>query len=221
MVLAFCWGDRLTVVFDCVYSHFMLNKSSDIKFVLISYGVKWIIVNFLELLPSLDKQHLPQRLDKNYWTKLGLLNRRFEWFCQPIRHSWSSLPNLRGSTTRKVCTSKVIQLTLIRKIETGSNISFCSGSTTKTTVSVKSLSSDWLSGGRGYIVLQTGRKVAMKQYENYSQDCKYGIRRFSSEPGDVLQYKGKRILFDVWRRNLQNPNFRNERLWSILKHDDI
>jgi len=88
-------------------------------------------------------------------------------------------------------------------------------------VSVKPLSYGWLGGGRGHIVLQTRRKVAMKQYENYSQDCKYGIRRFSSKPGDVLQYKGERILSDVWRRNLQNPNFINERLWSILKHDDI
>lgn len=196
-------------------------KGNDIKFVLISHGAKWIISNSLGFLSSLDKQHLPQRLDKSYWTRLGLSNRRFGWFCQPIRHLWPFLPNLRASTTRKVCTLKVIQLTPIRKIETGSNISFCSLSTTKATVSVKPLSYDWFGGGRGYVVLKTRRKVAMKQYENYSQDCKYGIRKFTSEPGDVLQYKGERILFDVWRRNLQNPNFMNERLWSILKHDDI
>lgn len=79
-------------------------------------------------------------------------------------------------------------------------------------VSVKPLSYGWLGGGRNHIVLQTRRKVAMKQYENYSQNCKYGIRRFSSEPRDVFQYKGERILSDVWRRNLQNPNFINERL---------
>lgn len=63
--------------------------------------------------------------------------------------------------------------------------------------------------------------MATKQYKNYSQDCKYGIRRFNSEPGDVFQDKSERILSDVWRRHLQNPNFINERLWSILKHDDI
>lgn len=196
-------------------------KSNDIKFVLISHGAKWITVNSPELLLSLDKQRLPQRLDKGYWIRSGLSNRRFGWLCQPTRHSQPILPNLRRSTIRKVCTLKVIQLTPIRKIETGSNNSFCSLSITKTIVSVKPLSYDWLSGGRGYIVLQTRRKVAMKQYENDSQDCKYGIRRFSSEPGDVLQYKGERILSDVWRRNLQSPNFINERLWSILKHDDI
>jgi len=198
----------------------MLN-SNDVKIVLTNHGAQWIIVNSSELLPSLDKQHLPQRLDKGYWIRLGLSNRRFGWLCQSIRHLWPSLPNLRGSTTRKVCTLKAIQLTQIRKIETGSNISFCSLSTTKTTVSVKSLSYGWLSGGRGHVVLQTRRKVAMKQYDNYSQDCKYEIRRFNSEPGDVLQYKGERILFDIWRRNLQNPNLINERLWSILKHDDV
>jgi len=124
--------------FICVYSYLMF-KSNDIKFVLISHGAKWIIVNSSEFLSSLDKQRLPQRLDKGYWTRVGLSNRRFGWLCQPIRHLRPSLPHLRGSTTRKVCTLEVIQLTLIRKIETGSNISFCSLSTTKTMVSVKPL----------------------------------------------------------------------------------
>lgn len=131
------------------------------------------------------------------------------------------LSSLRGSTTRKACTLKIIQLTQIRKIETGSNIFFCSLSTIKTMISVKSLSYGWLSGGRGCVVLQTRRKAATKQYENYFQYCKYGIRQLNSEPGDVLQCKGEKILFDIWRRNLQNPNFINKRLWSILKHDDI
>lgn len=195
--------------------------NNDIKFALISHGAKWITVNLLGLLPSLDKQRLPQRLDKDYRTRLDLSNRRFGWFCQPIRHLWPSLPDLRGSTTRKVCALEVIQLTQIRKIKTESSTSFCSHNTAKTMVSVKPLSCGWLNGGRGHIVLQTYRKVAMKQYGSYSQDCKYGIRRFSSEPGDVLQCKGERILSDVWRRNLQNPNFINKRLWSVLKHDDI
>ena len=86
---------------------------------------------------------------------------------------------------------------------------------------MKSLNFSWLSGGRDYIVLQNSKKVVIKQHENYSQDCKHGIQRFNSKPGDVLQYKGERILYDIWRRNLQNPDFINERLWSILKHDDI
>ena len=178
-------------------------------------------INFKKLISLLNKQYLPQRLDKCYWTRLSLSNRKFGWLCQPIRHLWPLLPNLRGSTIRKVSTLKVNQLILIRKIKTGSNSFFCSLSTTKTMVSVKPLSFDWFGGGRGHIVLETYRKVAMKQYENYSQDCKYRIRRFSSELGDVPQQKGKRILSDVWRRNLQNPDFMNRRVWSILKHDDI
>jgi hypothetical protein len=129
-------------------------NSNDVKIVLTTYGAQWIIVNSLELLPSLDKQRLPQKLDKGYWTRSSLSNRRLGWLCQSIRHLWPSLPSLRGSATRKACTLKVIQLTQIRKIETGSNISFCSLSTTKTMVSVKSLSYGWLSGGRGHVVLQ-------------------------------------------------------------------
>lgn len=199
----------------------MLN-SNGVKIVLTSHGAWWKVGNSMKFSFSLDKQHLPQRLDEGCWIRLGISNRRFGWLCQPIRSIGSFLPGLRGSTARKACTIEVIQLFQNRKIKTESSNFFCSLlSTTKTMVSVKPSSFGWLDGGRGYIVLQTRRKVAMKQYENYSQDCKYVIRRFNSKPGDVLQDKGKRILSDIWRRNLQNPSCINERLWSVLKHDDV
>jgi hypothetical protein len=79
-------------------------------------------------------------------------------------------------------------------------------------VSVKPLSYGWLSGGRGCIVLKARGKAATKQHKNYSQGCKYGIRRFNSEPGDVLQFKGESILSDVWRRNPQDPPYINDKL---------
>lgn len=79
-------------------------------------------------------------------------------------------------------------------------------------VSVKLLSYNWLKGGRGYTVLQTRRKVATKQYEKFSRGCKYKTGQFNSKPGDVLQYKGEKILSNTWRRNTQNLNFVNERL---------
>lgn len=196
-------------------------KFNDIKFVLISHEAMWKIFYYLlnNKNYSLDKQRLPQRLDRNYWIRLGLSNQKFERFCQPIRHLWSILPDLRRSTIRKVCTLQVIQLTHIRKIEMGSNNFFCSLNTTKNMVSVKPLNFGWFSGGRGYIVLNTRRKVAMKQYGTIS-DCKYKIQQHNFESGEIL-LKGEKIMYDIWRRNLQNFEFKNTRLWGVLKHDDI
>jgi group II intron reverse transcriptase/maturase len=176
----------------------------------------------MNLCDSKDKQRLPQRLDKDYWIRLSLSNRRFEWLCQPVGLQLLYLPSLRGSTTCGAYITKVNQLNQNRKIETESNISFCLfKGTTETMVSVTSLGMGLLNGRRGYIVLHTRRKVAKKQYEKYSLDCKYETRRFNSSiPGEVL-HKGERILSDIWNRNLQNPSFVNKRLWSVLKHDDV
>jgi hypothetical protein len=83
--------------------------NNDVKIVLINHGVQWITVCSSNLKVSLNKQYLPRRLDKSYWTRLGLSNRRFGWLRQSIRYLWSSLPSLRVSITRKTCTFKVIK----------------------------------------------------------------------------------------------------------------
>lgn len=199
-----------------------MNKRSEVKIVLTSHGALWNILVFENQKCSLDKQRLPQRLDKRYWIRLVLSNRRFGWLCQSTKHLWLFSSNLRRSTIRKVSTLKMIQLDHTRKIETGSNKSFfCSMSTTKTMVSVKSINLGWFIDGRGYIVPHTRGKVAIKQYGTIkSQDCKNETRRYNFEPGEVL-LKGEKILSDIWRRNLQNIETENNRLWGILKHDDI
>ena len=184
---------------------------------------------------------LPLRHVERYRNSLDLANQRLGRFCQPVGHLRPVSPRLRGSTTRQAHTTAVIQPLLRRTIEMESynllsrHLSSLArlpeldgqkqctrgrAGTSQTMVSVTSRGMDLPRGRRGLIVPTILGKEAKKQYDE-SQDCKYETRRYVfNKPGEVL-LKGEQVLSDIWKRNKDDPNMLNKRLWSVLKHDDI